>query len=220
MRFRLVVGAVLLVHSSTVVAQSAGSSRPSPRVGLVAGINLAKLAGKNVEGAENHTGFMGGALVSMPISTTIAFQPELLFTMKGVSASALGITSAAKINYVEVPLLLRLDIPTSAGVKPFVYAGPAVAVKASCSLEFKSQQTTISTGCDETVEGSSSDDVSTISSTDVGGILGGGLAFDVGGRVFTVGARYEIGLVNLASHGDTKNRVLSFVGTLEWPFRR
>jgi hypothetical protein len=49
---------------------------------------------------------------------------------------------------------------------------------------------------------------------------GGGLAFGVGGRTGTIGVRYDVGFVKLLSDADSKNRVLSFMGTLEWPFRK
>jgi hypothetical protein len=57
-------------------------------------------------------------------------------------------------------------------------------------------------------------------STDVDRIIGGGLAFDVGGRRMTVGVRYDVGFVKFLTDSDSKNRVLSFMGTLEWPFHK
>ena len=47
---------------------------------------------------------------------------------------------------------------------------------------------------------------------------GAALGVDVGGRLVTVGARYEVGFVSIFSNDDSKNRVLSFLGTVEWPF--
>jgi hypothetical protein len=58
------------------------------------------------------------------------------------------------------------------------------------------------------------------SKTDVDGIIGGGLAFQVGGRTMTVSTRYDVGFVRFLSDADSKNRVWSFVGALEWPFRK
>lgn len=48
--------------------------------------------------------------------------------------------------------------------------------------------------------------------------FGGGLAFDVSGRTMTIGVRYEAGFTKLVTDTDSKNRVLSFVATFEWPF--
>ncbi len=32
--------------------------------------------------------------------------------------------------------------------------------------------------------------------------------------------RYDVGFVKFLSDADSKNRVLSFMGTLEWPFHK
>ncbi len=58
------------------------------------------------------------------------------------------------------------------------------------------------------------------SRTDVDGIIGGGLAFDVGGRSMTVSVRYDVGFVKLVTYSDSKNRVLSFLCTLESPINK
>jgi hypothetical protein len=36
----------------------------------------------------------------------------------------------------------------------------------------------------------------------------------------TIGVRYDVGFVKFLSDADSKNRVLSFMGTFEWPFRK
>jgi len=59
-----------------------------------------------------------------------------------------------------------------------------------------------------------------VSRTDVDGIIGGGLAFDVRGRTMTVGVRYDVGFVKLINYSDSKTRALSFMGTLDWPFHK
>ena len=55
---------------------------------------------------------------------------------------------------------------------------------------------------------------------DVGWVFGGGLAFAAGRRAITIGARYEVGLRNITTVGDTKNRALSLVASVEVPLPR
>jgi hypothetical protein len=216
MRLLQTVCALLAVTS---MANAQAGVKPQPRIGIVGGVNLASLS--DADGTGSRTGFIGGVMLSLPLANNFAFQPELLYTMKGATDNSSDVTSTVKLSYVELPLLLRLDIPASGGVKPFVYAGPSFALKTSCDVEGESGGTTESLSCDDfakqvTPFGSPL----TFASADVGGIVGGGLAFDVGGRALTVGVRYELGFVSISSDSDSKNRVLSFVGTFEWPFHR
>jgi hypothetical protein len=211
------IAALLVSAGSSLAAQAPAAV--TPRVGIVGGINLASLS--DAGGTSNRTGFVGGVMLSLPVSGNFAFQPEVEYSMKGAASNSSDASAAAKINYVEVPLLLRLDIPASGGVKPFVLAGPTVALKVSCDVEAESGGTSVSFSCDELARelGSPGSTVS-FASTDVGVAVGGGLAFDVGGRALTLGVRYEMGFVSISSQSDSKNRVLSFVGTFEWPFHK
>jgi hypothetical protein len=211
-----VIGSVLLLTVLPLAQGQAQLEARSPRFGITAGMNLAKLSGADNGIVENRTGFLVGGLVVIPIARNVAFQPEILFATKGAQASDSGITAAMKLQYVEVPVVLRFDVPTSGKIKPFAYAGPAFSLKTGCSFEGSAQGVSASVPCDN-IFGQDPGDAS-FRSADVGGLVGGGLAFDVGGRLLTVGARYEVGFVSIFSNDDSKNRVLSFVGTFEWPF--
>jgi hypothetical protein len=151
-----------------------------------------------------------------------------MFTMKGTNSQGADGSATAKIDYVELPLLARVEIPVPAGVKPFVYGGPGFAYRTSCTIAGHStvpraQGVTDSPDfnfdCDELArQGQIASPGVKYNRTDVDGIVGGGLAFDVAGRRMTVSARYDVGFVKFLSDGDAKNRVWSFLGTLEWPF--
>jgi len=205
-----------------MVARLAGAQAnvaPSPRYGIVGGLNLASLSDE--PGLGNRTAFNGGVMLSLPVSNGFAIQPELLYTMKGASEASNGVSGAAKINYLELPVLMRYDIPVSGGVRPLVYAGPSVALKTGCSIEATDGTAHVSFSCEDAVREVGDPGTSlTFANADVGGVVGGGLAFDVGARQLTIGVRYELGFVSISSNSDSKNRVLSFVGTFEWPFHR
>lgn len=57
-------------------------------------------------------------------------------------------------------------------------------------------------------------------STDVGLIIGGGLAFEVSGKSFTLGAGYDHSLAKFEDGFDVKHRVISLLGTLEFPWAK
>jgi len=181
-------------------------------------MNSATLSGADGE-VQNRTGFMVGGLVVIPVARNVAFQPEVLFVTKGADFPATQTVSGGmKLQYVEVPVVLRLDIPVSGGVRPFAYAGPAFSLKTGCAFEGRAGGVSASINCDDVFGQAVEPGGVTVRAGDVGGLVGGGLAFDVGGRVLTIGARYEVGFVGTMSDGDSKNRVLSILGSVEWPF--
>lgn len=199
---------------------SQSNPQSTPRFGIIGGANLATVTGSFLGNVSNRPGFAAGLMAVLPVSPNFAIQPELMFTMKGANSSS--VTSAtASIDYVELPVLARFEIPASGRVKPFVYGGPGFADRRSCTLEGREPQGAFRVTCDALARQAAQASPGTkFSRTDVDGIIGGGLAFDVGRGTMTVGVRYDVGFVKLITYSDSKNRVLSFMGTLEWPFHK
>jgi hypothetical protein len=213
-----VIGSVLLLTALPFVEVLAQVEARSARFGVTGGMNIATLSGADAE-VQNRNGFMAGGLVVLPVARNLALQPGVLFATKGADFPATqNVSGGMKLQYVEVPLVLRLDIPASGGVKPFAYAGPAFSLKTGCAFEGRAGGVSASISCDDVFGQVGEPAGVTLRAGDVGGLVGGGLAFDVGGRVLTIGARYEVGFVSTMSDGDSKNRVLSILGTFEWPF--
>ena len=225
-----------LLLSATLAAiawtPSLSQSNPqsTPRFGIIGGANLATQTASGSENLSNRTGFAAGLMAVLPVSPSFAIQPELMFTMKGAKSDAGGVSATAKVDYIELPVLARFDVPAFGRVKPFVYGGPGFAYRVSCSFEGTSTQFQAPGGletreirvtCDSlAAQGQRASPGFKYNRTDVDGIIGGGLAFDVGGRTMTVGVRYDAGFVKFLNVADSKNRVLSFMGTLEWPFHK
>ena len=204
------------------IAWTPSLSQSTPRFGVIAGANLATISGGYFPKASNRTGFAGGLMAVLPVSPSFAIQPELMFTMKGAYSDSGGTSATAKMYYIELPVLMRFDIPTSGSVKPFVYGGPGFAYRTSCTIEgHYAPEGSRTVGCDSLArQGAKASPGVKYRRTDVDGIIGGGLAFDIGGRTITVGVRYDVGFVNFFNRNGSKNRVLSFMGTLEWPLRK
>lgn len=65
-------------------------------------------------------GFVGGAFLTIHVSPTIAIQPEILYTVKGVETkfryNSNGVDQesslAFALNYVEIPVLIKYKIKT------------------------------------------------------------------------------------------------------------
>ena len=172
-RLSFVAGALC---APVAVAQAQG------QVGAIVGATFASLRG--VDGLDSRTGLMGGLSLVLPLAGGLGLQPELLFVSKGAEGSQ-GDVEGLELNYVEVPILLRLSMGQGSVVNPHLYAGPYLGYNISCNVEGTSVD------CDD-VPG-----VST-KSVDVGGTLGGGLDFSLGGLVLTGGLRYSFGVSKVA----------------------
>jgi hypothetical protein len=213
MRFHRVMSVALALLPLTIV-HAQGAPMPRSRFGITAGINSAIVVGDDTEDATRQTGLMIGVLNVSPLTPSFSVQTEVLYTMKGAGASEEGADVAVKLNYLEIPVLGRFEIPASGGVKPFVYAGPAISFKTSCTIEAEFRGNKLSTDCDDEQESFK------VKSVDYSAVIGGGLGFDVRGKMLTIGARYTHGFANIGDEGNAKNRVISAVASFELPWGR
>ena len=145
----------------------------------------------------------------------IAIEPEVLLTTKGAKFSDSQGSGSFTMKYIEVPVLVRYEAVGSGGMRPFVLGGPAIALRASCDLEGIDAGVSVDISCDEAeAQGLK------FKSVDYGLIVGGGVAFDVGGRGFSIGVRYDHSLSEVADNSNIKHRVLSILATFEFPWMR
>ncbi len=201
-----VVFAVLFAVSLAVPQASAQGIKG----GVKGGVNLAKLGGSDAGSLETKAGLVAGGFVEFMIGNMFAIQPEVLYSQKGAKESVGGDELKLKIDYVEVPVLLKINIPIEgSNVHPNVYAGPAVAFKASCKFSGSSGGVSFSESCDDAGV--------MVKSTDFGVAFGGGVSFDVGGAEVGVDVRYTLGLTKIDDEPDpdnVKNKVISIMGTV------
>lgn len=170
---------------SIAVLCGATQVQAQTRVNLLAGATFAELRGINDVDLDRRDGAMGGLSFTFPLGGgALALQPEALVTSKGATAPR-SASGGVRLNYVEVPVLLRLNLVRGAAVQPHVYAGPYAGFQISCRVQGSSAD------CDD-APGVSTETV------DVGGIVGGGVTFGLGGLNATVGARYGFGVSKVA----------------------
>src|SRR5262245_26962478 len=96
--------------------------------GVKLGANFSKaIVDSDTEASlDSRSGFVAGAFVRFGMHG-FALQPEVVFSMKGGQQPAGSDQFALKLNYLEVPLLLRLAVPVG-HVAPFLVAGPSFGV--------------------------------------------------------------------------------------------
>ena len=215
-RALLATAAALATSGAPLAAQS--PLRPAPRLGVLAGASVATLVGDPVEEWGSRTGFVVGGTLTLPLTSVVSFQPEVLLAQKGARLSEDGLTATFKLAYVEVPLLLRVDVPTTGGaVRPHLYVGPALAFKASCEVEASGEGVSATRSCRDIADDEGDED---LKSFDAGLTFGGALGFALGRQRLNVGARYTLGLTTLVSDDDVKNRALTIYGSVDFPIGR
>jgi opacity protein-like surface antigen len=165
--------------------------------GVKIGVNLAQaVVDSDVEETlDNKTGVVAGGFVRFGMSG-IAIQPEVLVSMKGGQQPAGSDEFALKLNYLEIPVLLRLGLP--GGFSPFIVAGPAIGLRLSAKADPGNEDV--------------KDD---FKSTDVGIAVGGGIEVSS----LSLEARFTQSLSDIVTSqghselvtGAVKNRVISFL---------
>lgn len=195
-----------------VTFAQASTSEPT-RIGLLAGINSATVGGPDADDAERRSGFIGGLTVFKPLRNGWGIRPELLYSQKGAKApldaeDAVTGSATVKLDYIDIPLLLQYEATTESGVRPQVYVGPSLGIKARCRIEGSGGGISVGMDCDEAeVE---------INSTEIAGIIGGGLAVPLGNRYLSVGVRYQHGFSDVPADASARNRVFSVYAGLEF----
>ncbi len=190
-------------------------------VGVRGGLSVATFSGSEAGSPGNQAGFVVGGFATLPIGRLLAFQPELLYPPKGAKWDVPGISStgSVKLHYLEVPLLVRVNIPASAdgAFTPYIAAGPFFALKARCEISVEDQNTTIITGCDDPLlEGSVK-----FKSTEAGVTFGAGTDVRIGKTSLVFDGRYDLGLTEVDAASpptDIRNRAFMFtVGVRLFP---
>lgn len=189
----------LLLAASLSMAESV-----QPKVGIKGGLALTNLTGGDAdelfmdESPSTKLGIAAGLFVGIPVGSVV-IQPEVWYVQKGAKVTESGsisgmdweATATAKVDYVEIPLLLKFPFGTT-DAKPYLMAGPALGILTSAKVTTK-----------VTVDGDSDSETIDINDitkdTDFGLVLGVGV--DI--KRFILEARYELGLSSVADTGDS-----------------
>ncbi|MBU1181638.1 MAG: PorT family protein [Proteobacteria bacterium] len=180
--------------------------------GWKAGLNMANLtdAGEGVS-YKAKTGIALGGFAVFKVNDNLSIQPEFLYTQKGnkieysyedlVGFDALWnpiyetVTEKfkVKLDYIEIPVLVKYSFSPGESTCPFIFAGPALGILMSA----KADSTNIKSDCN---------------SLDIGLVLGGGVELESG---VSIDLRYDMGMTKVFDFegGDNKekNTVISLM---------
>jgi hypothetical protein len=185
------------------------------RPGVKAGANLSSFAGDDADtpstvSSKVRTGVIAGAFLLIDVAGPLAIQPELLYVQKGEQAEGRTPTGfkglvTSKVDYVELPVLLKVQVPITGPIVPIIFGGPSVALNVNASQTVTGAGSIVSQDFDDGVE-----------PIEFGVHLGGGIDISTGVGILTFDIRYQRGITNIISEnpGEIKNRGVGITGGL------
>jgi hypothetical protein len=127
---------LLLFAASNVFAQATAGITGK---GIKLGLNMANLTGSDVQNTKIKMGLAAGGFITYSINDLFAIQPEVLYMMKGaksdVTVNGVTSTQSLKLNYIEIPILVKVLLSGGGNFKPNFYAGPAIGILMSAKAE-------------------------------------------------------------------------------------
>ena len=140
-------------------------------------------------------GFNAGVYATLPISDFIAIQPEILYTTKGAELdynnAFVDGNAKFKLNYIEVPLLVRVNITKNFNVHAGGYASYLVSSKVTGDGDIN---------FDEAI------DTDDLNKFDAGLSAGVGVDFNP----ISVGLRYNYGLTTVGKERTVAGTTYTF----------
>lgn len=166
--------------------------------GIKGGLNLANFTGTDLD-TEIRTGFTAGLSmdVGMP-AVPFGIETGAYFSQKGADFTEGGADGSIELDYIEVPVLAKVNFGLPGPATPHLVLGPYVGFNINA----------------EASNGGASADVSDdVNDTEIGGLAGLGIDFNVGLTKLNAQARYGMGFTNAFTDDDedTKNSVVSLV---------
>jgi hypothetical protein len=198
-----------LIFASLVITfmtlTNANAQDSASKFGIKGGVNFSNLYTEDVDDNNVLTGFNVGFFAKLPISNNISLQPEISYTGKGAELvynnALVSGTAQFKLDYIEVPLLLVVNVTKNFNI----HAGPYAAYMVSAKTTNKSDS-----GSYNFEDNIDTDDFNKFDAGLAGGV---GLDFEP----VSFGVRYNYGLTKIGkedsstsfSSPDAKNSVLS-----------
>ena len=179
------------------------------QIGPKAGLNIASIGGDdadqilNGQSLDSKTGFAGGVFFMYQFSKMFAIQPEAYYTMKGATYKEDGGELTISLDYIEIPILMKLIIPIDdSNIRPSIFVGPVIGFNTTAKSKIEING--------ESFENDFKDDTK---STEFSLAFGGGIGFMVGKNELGADIRYILGLSTFDESSDPwdlKNNVINF----------
>lgn len=178
-----------------------------PKVGMAAstvGRSQAYKEDLKDEGIDNplSIGFSAGAGFELSVGDIFSIQPEILYTQKGYKLKDQDGSLQFKLNYVEIPVLLKFSFGEEDELRFFGYVGPYVgyALNGSANLKIGSASTKGKVKFGEEPANNTGNDAyfakDEANRLDIGAYVGAGVGYPLGSGELTLEGRYGYGFTN------------------------
>jgi hypothetical protein len=180
--------------------------------GVMAGGSLANFSGDFFQ-TKATTGFLFGGFANLGHGDFV-IQPAVLYNRKGAKEDETGSDLKINLDYIQIPVLVQIGMPSGTNGRLFLSAGPALGIKIGCKIKGSNSGVSASSDC-----GGPNDEVDA-KSTEFSFIGEAGMQF---GK-FSLAVRGDIGLTkafaaqagNLSVEPDVKTSTLSLVGAIHF----
>lgn len=187
----------LFMMTSFGVVSAQSSTVVGPEFGIKGGVNMSNLYSDSDDIDDENAlwGFNAGIFAAFPIADKVFIQPEILYTTKGAeldyNVSGVAGTNKFKLNYIEVPLLVRFNLTENFNVHVGGYASYLVNAKLTGEgdIEFDNEL-----------------DADDFERFDAGLSAGVGLDFNP----VSIGLRYNYGLTTIGKERETLGNTYTF----------
>lgn len=159
----------------------------TPEFGIKGGLNMSNLYTDDADDENVLFGFNAGVYATLPVSDFVAIQPELLFTTRGseleYNNALIEGNAKFKLNYIELPLLVRVNLTKNFNIHAGGYASYLVSSKVTGDGSFNFEEEF---------------DTDNFNKFDAGLAAGVGVDFNP----ISIGLRYNYGLTTIVKDGD------------------
>ena len=126
-KIQLFSALIFCLGATLTTAQAQTNESANAQIGVKGGVNFSNMYTEDVDDNNVLTSFNAGLYASIPLTSSIAIQPEFLFSRKGAelaydNAFATG-KAKFKLNYIEVPVLVKVNLTKNFNI----HAGPYFA---------------------------------------------------------------------------------------------
>jgi len=193
-RIRVVLVALGLAVLVTIPVNAVAQSASDVVIGVKAGMNSSTLKIKGESDPDRLWGGVGGLFLGGQVNDNLGLQIEALYSQRGAEFDDGFEKGKVKLDYVDVPLLVKLSGKASSGARFHVFTGPQASFR--IGAEAVDDATDVSVDIKDEIE-----------DLDFGWTAGIGVDMNR----LTLDARYTQGLKNISTDkdDDVKNRTFT-----------
>jgi len=158
--------------------------------GIKGGVNFANLANSDDE-LDSRSGVHAGLVLDLSLPLLpIGIESGVYYSQKGAELTEENITVTGKIDYIEVPLMAKINVGPPGPFSPHFVIGPYAAYNVNAEFEASDGNITINEDLDDMT-----------SDFDFGGVIGIGADFNLGITRLNLQARYSRGFLDINDDG-------------------